>query len=182
VQGPPLYKPQWNVTKTWTFGAQYFFELFNATSNATQAHAATGVTYPTKSGEIIFTSFELSADYTWTLRMGVKGDPSRLSTVVAKQPFMGLIEAETKSWAEPVYSKAWSNTCWELYGIGSADNYPRSDQRTTVTITNKQAPIKWSKWSTRQATCPGAPVASISSTETAHSQTIVWDVNRTNTA
>lgn len=47
--------------------------------------------------------------------MGVKGDKTRLSTVVAKQPFMGMIADQTSSWSEDVYSKAWSNTCWELY-------------------------------------------------------------------
>jgi hypothetical protein len=43
--GPPDYKPLWNQRKTWVFGAQYFFEIFNATKNATQGHAATGTTY-----------------------------------------------------------------------------------------------------------------------------------------
>jgi hypothetical protein len=94
---------------------QYFFELFNVTKNATQAHAATGTTYNTSEGETIFTSFELSKDWVWTLSMGVKGDPTRLSTVVADKPFMGLLpESQTKSWSEDIYSKAWSNTCWEL--------------------------------------------------------------------
>jgi len=43
--GPPDYKPLWNQRKTWVFGAQYFFEIFNATKNATQGNAATGTTY-----------------------------------------------------------------------------------------------------------------------------------------
>jgi len=35
--------------------------------------------------------------------------------VVAEKPFMGMLpENQTKSWSEDIYSKAWSNTCWEL--------------------------------------------------------------------
>lgn len=114
--------------------------------------------------------------------MGVKGDPSRLSTVVADKPFMGLLpENQTKSWSEDVYNRSWCNTCWELYGIGSADNYPESDQRTTINIKNPEpGAIKWGKWSTRQATCPGAPVSSVSTTNTSTEQTIIWDVKHTN--
>jgi hypothetical protein len=179
--GPPLYKPIWNETKTWKFGAQYFFEIFNKTSNKTEGHAATGITYDTTAGETIFTSFELSSDWVWTLSMGVKGDPSRLSSVVVKQPFMGLIASETSSWSEAVYSKAWSNTCWELYGIEGGKNYPSSDQRTIVTIRNPTTAVPWAKWSTGQATCQGAPLATISETHTENEQVIVWDVNRTNT-
>jgi hypothetical protein len=38
----------------------------------------------------------------------VKGDPSRLSTVVAEKPFMGLLpDSQTSSWSEPVYAEAW---------------------------------------------------------------------------
>eukprot|EP00036_Acanthoecidae_sp_10tr_P004441 CAMPEP_0182930108 /NCGR_PEP_ID=MMETSP0105_2-20130417/23929_1 /TAXON_ID=81532 ORGANISM="Acanthoeca-like sp., Strain 10tr" /NCGR_SAMPLE_ID=MMETSP0105_2 /ASSEMBLY_ACC=CAM_ASM_000205 /LENGTH=121 /DNA_ID=CAMNT_0025068337 /DNA_START=141 /DNA_END=503 /DNA_ORIENTATION=- len=109
--------------------------------------------------------------------MGVKNDPSRVSTVVAHKPFMGLLpENQTKSWSEDVYSKAWSNTCWELYGIGSPDNYPGTNQRTTISISNPTpGAIKWGNWSTRQATCPGAPVASITNRQTTTEQTIVWD-------
>ena len=216
----PNYTPKWHPHKTWCFGAQYFFELFNKTSNSTHAHAATGTTFNCTPGEVIFTEFTLSKDWVWTLQMGVKGDKTRLSTVVAKQPFMGMISDETSSWKEDVYSKAWSNTCWELYGVKGPNDYPQSDMRYTIEIsTDKpgqpQAPpprslslslslslsrvrsrspafsrahalalalalsllsptslvanlcnlecrvvfsagsIHWSKWSTRQPTCPG---------------------------
>jgi len=53
--GPPDYKPKWHEESTWTFGAQYFFEIFNETANATQGHAATGEMFGTKEGETIFT-------------------------------------------------------------------------------------------------------------------------------
>ena len=43
--GPPHYNPLWHERSTWCFGAQYFFEIFNASANSTSAHAATGETY-----------------------------------------------------------------------------------------------------------------------------------------
>ena len=46
--------------------------------------------------------------------MGVVGDPSRTSTVVSEQPFMGLVAEDTSSWKEPEYNNAHVNTCWEL--------------------------------------------------------------------
>jgi len=178
--GPPLYLPKWAEHKTWVFGAQYFFEIFNKSANKTQGHAATGTTYPCKEGETIYTTFSLSEDWVWTLTMGVKGDESRVSKVVAAKPFMGLLPAEqTNSWSEPVYASAWANTCWELYGIQEAGNYPSSDQRTTIKIRNDEDHINWSNWSTRQANCPGAPKASIRQHSTVDEQYITWDVNRT---
>eukprot|EP00729_Bicosta_minor_P029959 gene29959-29030_t len=181
-KGPPDYVPEWHKHTSWCFGAQYFFELFNQTKNATQAHAATGTTFNCTPGETIFTEFTLSKDWVWTLQMGVKGDKTRLSTVVAKQPFMGMIADQTSSWSEDVYSKAWSNTCWELYGIKGPDDYPPSNMRYTVEIsTDKPGSIKWSDWSTRQPTCPGHPVINISTSSTPAMQTIIWDINRTST-
>ena len=59
--------------------------------SAAEGHAATGDLYSAKVGEILWTKFSLSADWVWKLEMGVKGDPTRTSTVVAKQPFMGLV-------------------------------------------------------------------------------------------
>eukprot|EP00947_MAST-08B_sp_MAST-8B-sp1_P000586 g586.t1 len=179
--GPPDYKPKWHEHSTWCFGAQYFFEIFNATSNKTEAHAATGKTYDCKPGEELFTEFTLSEDWVWTLRMGVVGDPSRVSTVVAAKPFMGLLPAsQTSSWSEDVYSKAWSNTCWELYGIGKAENYPSSDMRYTINIsTSEPGSIPWSNWGTQSPSCPGHPTMTISTKETPTAQIITWDVNRT---
>ena len=121
--GPPLYKPIWHKFDTWVFGAQYFFEIFNKTANKTQAHAATGELFPTREGEVIYTSFDLDkSTWSWSLTMGVRGDATRVSTLVVPAPFMGLIKEETSSWSEPVYAKAVSNACWELYGIASAEN------------------------------------------------------------
>ena len=180
-KGPPDFMPLWHEHRTWCFGAQYFFEIFNETANTTQAHAATGTTYNVSVGESIFTEFTLSDDWVWTLRMGVVGDPERLSEVVVPKPFMGLLpESQTSSWAEPVYSKAWSNTCWELYGIASADDYPQSNMRYTINISNPVPhAIEWGNWSTRQPNCPGHPTMAISTRQDATSQIITWDINRT---
>ena len=66
-KGPPDYVPEWHKHTSWCFGAQYFFELFNQTENATQAHAATGTTFNCTPGETIFTEFTLSKD--WVRKM-----------------------------------------------------------------------------------------------------------------
>ena len=60
--------------------------------------------------------------------LGVKGDASRTSVLRVAQPFMGLLPAaQTSSWSEAAYRKVVSNSCWELYGVQAADQYPRSD-------------------------------------------------------
>jgi hypothetical protein len=70
-----------------------------------------------------------------------------------------------------------------LDGIGSPDNYPGTNQRTTLTIKNPTpGAIEWGNWTTRQATCPGAPVSSITNRQTSTEQTVVWDVNRPSTS
>ena len=40
--GPPAFKPTWGEHKTWSFGAHYFFETYNVSSNSTVGHAAYG--------------------------------------------------------------------------------------------------------------------------------------------
>ena len=89
--GPPSYKPGWGTHNSWAFGAHYFFEAYNASSNQTEAYAAYGKMFPAKTGETLFTSFtaeqpkgigpEPAAGPVWTLKMGVVGDPSRLSSL-----------------------------------------------------------------------------------------------------
>ena len=92
--GPPDYKPKWVQHKEWTFSSQYFMEINNTkTGNPAEGHAATGEAYAAKEGEKVWTKFTLSADHVWTLGMGVVGDASRTSTVVADKPFMGLVRA-----------------------------------------------------------------------------------------
>eukprot|EP01047_Picozoa_sp_COSAG01_P140668 COSAG01_NODE_71611_length_255_cov_0.826923_1_plen_55_part_10 len=38
--GAPAFKPKWGEHKTWSFGAHYFFETYNVSSNSTVGHAA----------------------------------------------------------------------------------------------------------------------------------------------
>lgn len=107
------------------FGAQYFFELFNKTSNKTEGHAATGELFNAKQGEILWTNFSLNDKWEWTLGMGIKGDPSRTSTVVAPKPYMGLLPpTETNSWSEDTYNQTFVNGCWEMYGVEDREHYP----------------------------------------------------------
>ena len=44
--GAPDFKPKWGEHKTYSFGAHYFFETFNETSNSTVGHAAYGEMCP----------------------------------------------------------------------------------------------------------------------------------------
>jgi hypothetical protein len=112
--------------------------------------------------------------------MGVKGDPTRLSTVVVEKPFMGLLPADqTASWSEDVYSKAWSNTCWELYGVATAGDYPPTDMFYTINITTATpGSIPWGTWTTQQPSCPGHPDITIATVETPSSQVVQWNITR----
>lgn len=177
--GPPLYKPIWHEQKTWVFGSQYFFEIFNRTSNKTEGHAATGKMYPCTKGEVLYTQFELSNDWIWTLTMGVKGDPKRVSTVVAEKPFMGLLPThQTNSWSESVYSKAVGNSCWELYGIEKANQYPTSGSTYDMRVTaDEPGAFSWSTgWHAGMPTCPGHPNSTVSETHTNVKQDVAWKI------
>jgi hypothetical protein len=135
--GPPDYEPHWHKHKTWAFGAHYFFETLNTTTNETQAHAAYGDLHPTWPGERLYTIFSLSpggdgmdADSPkWTLTMGVEGDDTRVSKLVVERPYMGMgaeWKEPTVSWAEPAYKNMCINACWELYGAEDAAHLPSS--------------------------------------------------------
>lgn len=139
--GAPAYTPHWGEHQTWAFGAHYFFETHNATTGATQGHAAYGEMLPTTAGEKLFTTFDASAtsggDPTWTLRMGVVGDSSRVSELVVAQPYMGLgvdWAQPTTSWAENNYSNLCVNMCWELYGAKDLQHLPSSGSTYELNI------------------------------------------------
>jgi hypothetical protein len=160
--GPPNYYPQWHVHDTWMFGAHYFFELYNPTMNRTEAHAAYGTLYPTRPGEVLYTTFELSlpsqeseeekASGTdgkndapihhptrpflprWTLTMGVLGDNTRISTLTVDQPYMGIQTNLTNSWLEAPYHNMCINACWELYGAKDAHHLPSTGSRYDLYI------------------------------------------------
>ena len=124
--GPPDYRPLWNDSITWMFSAQYFMEIHNVTSNATEGHAATGEVFDCVAGEQLWTEFTLSEHWVWNLSMGVVGDTSRTSTVISAIPYMGLLGDEADSWEMDVFDHANVNSCWELYGTEDRDHYPSS--------------------------------------------------------
>ena len=106
--GPPDYNATWSTPSTWIFGAQYFFALngSDGQGDTFRPKAATGPTFPTVEGEVLFTRFSLSEGFAgpqWLLEMGVVGDPERLSSVVVPSPYMGLLAPATQSWSEAQY-------------------------------------------------------------------------------
>lgn len=123
--GPPDYNATFSVTSTWIFQAQYFFML-NATDGSGELpKAAVGETFACEAGETLFTAFSVAEGFAgpeWTLSMGVVGDATRVSSVRAPQPFMGLLNDETQSWGEAAYDhvqRVQSNV-----QMGAADSLP----------------------------------------------------------
>ena len=178
--GPPLYKPIWHNYTSWVFGAQYFFEVFNVTANATEPHAATGPTFPAQQGEVLWTEFTVDAAAVWTLSMGVVGDAARTSVLAVPAPYMGLL-AETASWAEPTYDSASVNACWELYGVADRAHYPSTGSRYAMTIARGEAAAAF-PWFTNwteieEPTCPGAPASAIREAHDDTKQTVLWDIS-----
>lgn len=91
------------------------------------AKAAAGPWYNCTEGEVLWTEYSLDDNWSWTLSMGVVGDPTRTSSFVADKPFMGLLESNgTSSWAEPAYEYAFYNGCCEARF--NAQLPPRSPQ------------------------------------------------------
>jgi len=183
--GPPIWDPTWSMNPTWIFGAQYFMELNNSTNSTPNIvpKAATGATYPCYEGETIFTRFSLSEGYAgpaWLLEMGVVGDASRYSSVVAPQPFMGLLGDVTQSWSEPIYDHVHVNGCWELYGVDTPHAFPStgSDVQWT-TMTRAPGSIDWFRnWTNIEVpTCAGAPTATFSDAVSPTWQQVVWNIS-----
>ena len=145
--GPPNFTPQWNSIHTkWSFGAHYFFEIWNPTTNTTDAHAAYGDFFQALPGEILQTTFELSLPQDssssidspeWKLTMSVMGDPNRTSVLKVPQPYMGLgkhWETPSTSWLEPNFQNICINSCWELYGASDAQHLPSSGAKYRMRI------------------------------------------------
>ena len=164
---------------TGTFSSQYFMEINNTkTGNPAEGHAATGEAFQTKQGEKLWTKFSLSEDHVWTLGMGVVGDATRTSTVVAAQPFMGLVPESTTSWAEEEYSECNVNTCWELYGVKDEAHFPSTGSRYDITITTtKPNAIDWmTKWNPELEN-GGCADTSISEKHNDTAQVVTWIVD-----
>jgi hypothetical protein len=178
--GPPNYDATWGNYSTWTFGSQYFMEINNATATGIPK-AATGDLFVTVSGETLFTAFARVGGV-WTLTMGVVGDATRTSVVVAGAPYMGLLADVTKSWVEPAYDHVHVNGCWELYGVDTPHAFPSTGSNYSWT-TAAAAPgaIPWaapaSAWSNIETpTCPGGPTATFAEGHTPSAQTVSWNI------
>lgn len=161
----PDYHPHWAKLTGWAIGAQYFFGVcdegsdgaYNCTAQSWTDKAATGALVPVEEGELIYTKFELSDEYVWTLSMGVVGDETgaRSSVVVVDRPFMGLVNTST-SWAEPTYDEVYAGACWEDYNMAPG-SYPKFWHHNVTVVSN--APGDW--WNAWQLdaspTCSWAP-------------------------
>eukprot|EP01060_Flectonema_neradi_P002354 TRINITY_DN1143_c0_g2_i2.p1 TRINITY_DN1143_c0_g2~~TRINITY_DN1143_c0_g2_i2.p1 ORF type:complete len:297 (+),score=75.40 TRINITY_DN1143_c0_g2_i2:42-893(+) len=183
--GPPYYLPEWHERKTWVFASQYFMELHNVTTNSTASHAAAGELYNCTKGEILYTEFKLDDSYTWTLTMGVKGDPSRVSVIKAEKPYMGLLEenpgkgAKAPRWTDDAFNHTYVNSCWELYGMKDRAHYPSSGSHYDMQVrAAKPDSIKWdTNWTEdEKPTCPGGPKSKISEYHNSTVQHILWDL------
>ena len=174
TRGAASYTPQWPLT-SWHFGAQYFMlRRRRPTTPTRERRAATGALHAVAPGEAVRTTFAPPTARR-TLRMAVDGDASRVSTVVAAQPFMGLLNT-TSSWRE--YNATTVGSCWENHGMVDASSYPPSWHE--VHAINATAPgAFWSEWETSQGgTCPSAPRASVASAVSMDgtSQSATWDI------
>jgi len=177
--GAPLYHPVWHPFKTWVFGSQYFFEIYNATSNKAEGHAATGELFNCTEGEVLWTEFTINVDYIWTLNMGVLGDPQRTSSVVVEKPYMGLLSSATSSWKDDVFSKTFVGSCWELYGIKNGSTYPASGSNYKhIFTTQNPGSIKWqTDWREDEVpTCPDHPSCTISETHDPNKELVLWNI------
>ena len=190
--GPPAYAPKWGEHRTWSFGAHYFFETLNATTQQVQSHAAYGDMFEARAGETLFTRFEQSertgagaGETQWTLTMGAVGDPTRVSTVVVEQPYMGLgtsWDEPTTSWRELNYTNLCVNACWELYGADDRAHLPSSGSTYDIKIEqgkpgNTKPVFPWvTKWDEDEGAGTSCATNTISENHNATTQHVVWDI------
>ena len=182
--GAPLYAPSWHTHHNWTFGAHYFFETHNATTNATDAHAAYGPLFPASPGETLVTTFAARAGAdgpAWTLTMAAAGDASRVSTLVVERPYMGLgagWPTPTTSWAEENYTRLCVNACWELYGADDRAHEPGSGARYDIAVAQGSAgAFEWvEQWDEDEGggACPTSTIAESHNDTVQH---VLWDIS-----
>ena len=172
--GAPDYNPLWTTTASYIFAAQYFMEIY---SNST-AKAAAGPSFNASAGDVLWTNYSLDVSWHWTLAMGVVGDASRTSSFVSTMPYMGLLANETTSWSDPEFRIAHFNSCWEMYGADSRQNYPSSSSVFNMRTTRPSADFAWeTSWSNGEMpTCPGHPNAVFSEMHNDTQQNVQWSV------
>ena len=195
--GPPLYIPKWGEHQSWQFGAHYFFEIYNSSSQQVEGHAAYGNLFNTTAGEQLYTTFIGDPDgphgLQWTMEMGVVGDPSRVSTVTVSQPYMGLGKdwaTPSLSWNEVNYTNMCINSCWELYGtheclgegslmsIGATDrqHLPGTGSRYDIKI-QQGGTFDWvTKWDEDEGYDKLCPSSNISEYHNDTIQHVIWDI------
>lgn len=177
--GPPNYDAVWGNYSSYVFSAQYFFEIINE-SNVSVPKAVAGDVYQCVPGESLWTQFTQSHDHVWTLTMGVVGDPTRTSVVVAPRPFMGLVSG-TSSWSEATYDEVHVNSCWELYDASPWDraHWPGSGSIFNMQI-DTQIPggIAWvTNWTNGDAmNCSGHPNTTIAEKHSPTQQNVTWEL------
>jgi len=191
--GPPNFEPRWGPHhESWSFGAHYFFEYFNITTNSIDSHAAYGSLYPTLAGETLWTEFRMEGGGDgydaetprWVLKMGVEGDPSRISTLVVDRPYMGMGQDpswgpnKTHSWAEEYYQNFCINSCWELYGADDSRHLPSSGSTFNITIEKpKLGSFQFlSEWEQDEGKANGCPSSTVYESHNESVQTIRWDI------
>ena len=198
--GPPAYHPLWEPLSSWYIGAQYFFEYelpcltplgegphrcmcgaryYLDDDHPNKPGAATGDLVAVEAGEVVFTKFELRANWTWRLSMVVVGEPDRVSVVDVDQPYMGLVnDTAAQTWSDPTFANAHVNSCWELYGMRDRAHYPSSGSKYDMRITQGDTdhPFDWhTNWSELEIpTCPGAPNTTLSESHTDSQQDVLW--------
>lgn len=191
--GPPHYKPQWNdIHQTWSFAAHYFFELEPSTNNNNnnepEAHAAYGQFYPAHEGEILRTTFELLPKENhssvssskgdnfpyWKLTMEVEGDPSRRSTLVIEQPYMGMT-GTSANWLEHPYRNMCLNSCWEIYGADTAAKLPSGGSSYRLDIRQSSGSFNFTTWERDEGNgeCPSVTITEWHNTK---HQTVRMDI------
>ena len=181
--GPPLYNPIYSTFDTYMFGAHYFFEVLNASTQQVDAKAAYGALYPALEGEVLFTTFDVGPGPfgpAWTIRMGVVGDATRVSELRVEQPYMGLgahWAVPTTSWSERNYTNVCINACWEIYGGDDPAHLPSSGAGYNVTIARgARQTYPWvTQWDRDEgnSTCFGS---NITEEHTLREQRLRWDI------
>lgn len=135
------YTPSSCFLNEWYIQSQYYF----TTNNTKTSHAVTGDMIKVEENDTIYTQFIYDTDqYIWTLNIGIVNTNIK-STVIATEPYMGLLSDNTTSWNEAVYQTAWVGCDWELKYLEEKDNFPLY-MNYTVTLKsedNNGSPGNW---------------------------------------